>query len=129
MSDEVGNDARSLLLAVALTAALGVGLVVYAGFLVAQWLVETPAEPVNASLIIAFCLAWGAGIVACARGLSKRRRWARGPVITSALILFTVGWLLATGRGLEVWFGWLVVVLTVGTVVSLLRPAVAQALR
>ena len=65
----------------------------------------------------------------CAGGLRRRQRWARAPIVTSALVLVTVGWLLASGRGPEVWFGGLVVGLAVACLVALLRPTLSAALR
>ena len=89
----------------ALSVAVGVGLIVYGLFLAVQWLRDEPAEPLNAGLIIGFSVGWGLALLACAQGLRRRRRWARAPIITSALMLVTVGWLLASGHGPEVWFG------------------------
>jgi len=114
--------------AAALTAVIAAGLLSYAVFLGVQWVREAPAEPLNAGLIIAFSTLWGVGLLGCARGLLDRRRWARAPALTSALLLLAVGWLLATGSGLEVVFGWFVLALAVAGLVALGRPALGNAL-
>ncbi len=116
-------------LAVAATASVAGGLFAYAGFLIVEWILDPPAEPLNAALIILFSAGWGFGLLTCARGLSRRQRWARSPVLTSDLVLLAVGWALASGQGGEVWIGWVVVILTVACLASLLRPGVGQALR
>jgi hypothetical protein len=109
--------------AVITTASIGVGLVVYAVFVAGQWIRQDAAEPVNAGLLLAFSALWGVGLLVCARGLARRQRWARAPVVTSALLLVTVGWLLATGTGPEVGFGWLVLVVSVMCLVTVLASA------
>ncbi len=120
---------RAVVVAAALAVVVAAGLIRYGVFLVVQWFRDEPAQPLNAALIIGFSVGWGVALLACARGLRNRRRWARAPVITSDLVLVTVGWLLASGQGLEVGFGALVLALAVGSLVSLLRPTLADALR
>lgn len=115
--------------AAGLTAVIAAGLLSYAVFLGIEWVRDAPSDPVNAALVIAFSALWGVGLLACARGLLDRRRWARAPAVTSALLLLTVGWLLATGHGPEVVAGWVVLILTVACLVALLRPTVGHALR
>lgn len=122
-------ERRAVALAHALSVAIGAGLILYGLFLAVQWLRDEPAEPVNAGLIIGFSAVWGIALLACAQGLRRRRRWARAPIITSALLLVTVGWLLASGHGPEVWFGALILALAVACLVSLLRPTLSSALR
>jgi hypothetical protein len=114
--------------AAALTLVLAAALVGYAVFVCAEWFRETPAEPLNAGLIIGFSLLWGLSLVFCARGLLDGRRWARAPALTSALMLLAIGWLLVHGHGTEVGFGWAVLVLAVTATVALGRPAVGAEL-
>lgn len=114
--------------AAVLTAVIAAGLLSYAVFLAVQWLRQAPAEPLNAGLIIAFSILWGVGLLVCVRGLLDRRRWARAPALTSALMLLAVGWLLATGSGLEVVFGWFVLALAIAGLVALMRPTLGNAL-
>ncbi|HYN75795.1 MAG TPA: hypothetical protein VEV13_06320 [Candidatus Limnocylindria bacterium] len=111
------------------TGLLGLGLLAYALFLLVQWVGETPSDQLSAALIVGLSAGWGAAMLVCARGLRQRHRWARAPVITSALVLLAVGWLLASGRGPEVAFGWVVVVVCVGCLATLLRPTLGRALR
>jgi hypothetical protein len=122
------SEERAVTVAATLTAVIAAGLLSYAVFLGVEWLREAPAEPLNAGLIIGFSALWGVGLLGCARGLLDRRRWARAPALTSALMLLAVGWLLATGSGPEVGFGWLVLALAIAGVVALMRPALGRAL-
>ena len=116
-------------LAAGLTAVIAAGLVSYAVFLCVEWFHETPAEPLNAGLIIGFSLLWGLALLGCARGLLDRRRWARAPALTSALMLLAIGWLLIHGDGTGVALGWVVLVIAVSAVLALGRPTVGTALR
>jgi hypothetical protein len=120
---------RAITAAAALTAVIAAGLVSYAVFLCVEWFRETPAEPLNAGLIIGFSLLWGLALVFCARGLLDRRRWSRAPALTSALMLLAIGWLLVHGHGTEVVFGWVVLLIAVSAVVALGRPTLGTALR
>lgn len=40
----------------------------------------------------AFFFAYGAGLLLCARGLSRRQSWARSPVVLAQLIQLGVAW-------------------------------------
>ncbi len=108
---------------------MGLGLLAYAVFVAWQWISQVAAEPLNAGLIIGFSLVWGLVLLGCARGLLRRRRWARAPLVTSLLLLLTVGWLLATGTGAEVGFGWVILVVSGCGSVALLTPAVGRELQ
>jgi hypothetical protein len=107
---------------------MGLGLVAYAVFVALQWISQVPAEPLNAGLIVAFSLLWGIVLLACSRALLRRRRWARAPLVTSLLLLLTVGWLLATGTGAEVGFGWAILGVSGCGTVALLTPSVGREL-
>ena len=127
-TDGAGHRPQVLILSVVLTAVLGAALVGYALFVGLQWLGQRPDEPVNAALLIILAAGWGISLLACARGLHRRRRWSRAPVVTSVLLLSTVGWLLASGHGLEVIFGWVLLAVCVADLIAVLTPTVGALL-
>ncbi|MPZ96930.1 MAG: hypothetical protein GEU96_18975 [Propionibacteriales bacterium] len=44
-----------------------------------------------------FFVACAAGLLACVRGLLRRRSWARGPVVFAQLVQLGVGWSFTSG--------------------------------
>lgn len=45
-----------------------------------------------------FLVAYGVGLIVCARGLNRVRPWARGPVLMAQLIWLGIAWFLRTGN-------------------------------
>lgn len=78
-----------LLAAASLVAVEGLFLLGYAVLEVAS--VDADRVAVAATTGI-FFLASGAGLLLCARGLSRRRSWARSPVVLAQLIQLGVAW-------------------------------------
>ena len=73
-----------------------------------------------------FFLAYGAGLAACAWGMSTRRPWSRGPVLLAQLIWLGLAWNFRTGSTLPVAIG---LVVTAGVVLAgLLHPRSIDAL-
>ena len=73
------------------------------------------------------CCGWAAGLLLCARGLLRRRRWARAPLVITDLLLLAVGVPLVQGAGAR-WAGVLLVVGAVVGLLSVLSPAVTAEL-
>lgn len=78
-----------LLVAASLVAVEGLLLLGYAVLEVAS--VDRDRVAVAATTGV-FFLAYGAGLLVCARGLSRRRSWARSPVVLAQLIQLGVAW-------------------------------------
>lgn len=73
-----------------------------------------------------FFLAYGAGLVVCAWGMSRVRPWSRGPVLLAQLIWLGLAWNFRTGDTLPVAIG--LAVLAVLVLVGLLHPRSINAL-
>ena len=78
-----------LLVAASLVAVEGLLLLGYAVLEVAS--VDSDRVAVAATTGL-FFLAYGAGLLVCARGLSRRQSWARSPVVLAQLIQLGVAW-------------------------------------
>jgi hypothetical protein len=118
-----GTPPATLLAAVVLTGAAGLSLVAYGIFLAVQWLTKPPERPVGAALLVVLSVGWGLGVLACAVGLLRRRRWAVAPAVTSALLLVTVGWLVAGSGGVGTVLGWVLVALASGCLATAVGAA------
>jgi hypothetical protein len=73
---------------VALQGLVGVGIGV---FFIIGGVTLGPDDPADAAMIGGMTLAMAAGLLASARGLTRRRRWARAPVLVWQLIMLGVG--------------------------------------
>ena len=97
---------------------LGVGVSVVVGSDSGRMLLDVTAT--------VFFVALGAGLLLCARGLLRVRRWARAPVVLAQLIQVLVAWSFLSGETT------LVAVLLAGVavvvLVAVLSPAATRAL-
>jgi peptidoglycan/LPS O-acetylase OafA/YrhL len=109
--------AASLVAAEAL-ALLGVGASVVVG-----------SDPGRLALDITttvFFLLYGVGLLVCARGLLRRRRWARAPVVLAQLIQALVAWSFYPGQ--TRWLALLLAGTAVVALVAVLSPPATRAL-
>ena len=107
----------------------GSALVLYAAFELEQALTQSADSAAGAALVIGSFLAWGVGVLLAARGLSRRRRWARSPLLMTYLLLFAVGWALVHGTGLAVAVGVVAFAVAAVGIVVMLAPSVGAALQ
>ncbi|MET3960779.1 hypothetical protein ABIE44_000713 [Marmoricola sp. OAE513] len=127
MEAETSPDPRQapvpLRVAAAVVALEGVFAVVFGAV---EAFATTSERAVMGATTSLFFVAFGAGIVLCAWGLSKVRSWARGPVMLAQLMSLGLAW---NFRGGETW--WISVVLAVPAVIGLvgmLHPETVAAL-
>ena len=111
-----------LLVAAALVAVEGLLLLGYAVLEVASVHEDRVAVALTTG---AFFLAYGAGLVLCAVGLTRRSSWARSPVVLAQLIQLGVAWSFWGGDTTPVAIGVAVVALVV--LVGVFHPASRQA--
>jgi hypothetical protein len=115
-----------LVVLVGLVAAQGVGLAGLAVFFLVELVVSIPLSVPRAVMAALLTLLAGLGLLAVARGLLHRRRWARAPALVTQLIVLPVGAGLVQGGR---WYvgvpliGW-----AFGVLVLLFTPAVSDAL-
>jgi hypothetical protein len=115
-----------LVVLAALVAAQGVGLAGLAVFFVVELVVSTPLSVPRAVMAALLTLVAGLGLLAVARGLHRRRRWARAPALVTQLLALPVGAGLVQGGR---WYvgvpliGW-----ALGVLILLFAPAVSDAL-
>jgi hypothetical protein len=115
-----------LLVLVALAAAQGIGLAALAVFFLVELVVSTPLSVPRAVMAALLTLLAGLGLLAVARGLHRRRRWARAPALVTQLLVVPVGAGLVQGGR---WYvgvpliGW-----ALGVLILLFAPAVSDAL-
>lgn len=112
-----------LLVAAVLVALEGVGAVVFG---VAEAL-HTDAERIAVgATTTAFFLAYGIGMLVCARGLTRLGSWARGPVLIVQLISLGLAW---NFRGGDTWPAAVALAVpAVVVLVGMLHPATIAAL-
>jgi hypothetical protein len=115
-----------LVVLVALVAAQGIGLAGLAVFFLVELVVSTPLSVPRAVTAALLTLLAGLGLLTVARGLHRRRRWARAPALVTQLLVLPVGAGLVQGGR---WYvgvpliGW-----ALGILVLLFTPAVSEAL-
>jgi hypothetical protein len=111
---------------VALVAGQGVGLAGLAVFLLVELVVATPLSALRAVMAALLTLVAGLGLIAVARGLRRRRRWARAPALVTQLLVLPVGaGLVQSGR----WYVGMPLILWALAVLALLfTPAVGEVL-
>lgn len=83
------SNPAPLLVAASLVAVEGLLLLGYAVLEVASTDSDRMAVGVTTSL---FFLLYGAGLLLCAWGLTRRQSWARSPVVAAQLIQLAVAW-------------------------------------
>lgn len=88
-----------VLLAGGLVLAECIALVVAAGWEAVASVTGVPDDPATAWVAVALGMLAAAGLLLVARGLARRRRWARSPALVTQLLLLPVGVsLLQSGR-------------------------------
>jgi hypothetical protein len=73
-----------------------------------------------------FFLLYGCGLLVCARGLLRRRRWARAPVVLAQLIQVLVAWSFFAGE--TRWLALLLAGTAVAVLGAVLSPPATRAL-
>ncbi len=103
-------------------AAAGVGT----GYLLYEDITSTATDVRAAILVTLYALALAGALGGLAYALSRRRPWARGPVVAIQLLFLPVGYYLATGG--QPWLG--IPIALVGLVVAglLVTPSSTKAL-
>jgi hypothetical protein len=119
----------ALKIGLALAGFTALGLLTYAGFVLEQAATQAADSDAGATVVVGSVLFWAAGVILAARGLLRRRRWARSPLLMTYLLLLAVGWALVHGTGPGIGIGAAILVLAVGGVVVTLAPSVGAALR
>jgi hypothetical protein len=116
----------ALVALVALVAAQGLGLAGLAVFFLVELAVATPLSAPRAIMAALLTLLGGLGLLAVARGLLRRRRWARAPALVTQLLVLPVGWgLIQGGR----WYvGAPLILWALAVLVLLFTPAVGEVL-
>lgn len=114
---------RPLLLAAVLTALEGV---FFLGYAVLEVALTATDRLLMAGTTALFFAAYGAGLVACAWGVSGRRAWARSPILLAQLIQLAIAWQFV-GDGTTV-VAVVLAVLAVVVIGGLLAPASTAAL-
>ena len=81
---------RALTLGVVLAAVTAVGLLAYAVFVLEQAATQSADSDAGAAVVIGSVLIWLVVVTLAARGLLRRRRWARSPLVMTYLLLLAV---------------------------------------
>jgi hypothetical protein len=115
--------------AIMLGLATGSALILYALFELQQALTQSADSAAGAALVIASFLGWGLGVLLATRGLVRRSRWARSPLVMTYLLLLAVGWALFQGTGMAVAVGLLSFAVALVGLFLMLTPSVGDALR
>jgi hypothetical protein len=87
----------TLLAAAALVALEALGLLAAAVFFVVELGVADADDPVRATTAAALTLLCAVGLGLVARGIFRRRRWARAPALVTNLLVLPVGYDLTRG--------------------------------
>lgn len=120
---------RALTIALVLAGLTALGLLAYVGFVLEQAATQTADSDAGAAVIVSSVLFWATGVVLAARGLVRRRRWARSPLVMTYLLLLAVGWALVHGTGPGIGIGVGILVLAVAGLVVTLAPSLGTTLR
>jgi len=124
----VRDRSRALTFGVVLAAITAVGLLGYAVFVLEQAATQSADSDAGAAVVIGSVIVWIVVVALAARGLQRRRRWARSPLVMTYLLLLAVGWDLVHGTVLSVIIGVGVFVVAVAGLCVMLSPPVGQAL-
>ena len=117
----------TLPLAALIVAVQGLAVLTLGFALLVNSVVGNPDSLVGAIFIGVLAAMGGAGLLLCAWGLRRRRRWSRSPALVWQLLMIPVGWYQVQG-GLR-WLGLSLVGVSALGAVLLLVPATTQALQ
>ena len=117
----------TLPLAALIVAVQGLAVLTLGFALLVNSVVGNPDSLVGAIFIGMLAAMGGAGLLLCAWGLRRRRRWSRSPALVWQLLMIPVGWYQVQG-GLR-WLGLSLVGVSALGALLLLVPATTQALQ
>jgi peptidoglycan/LPS O-acetylase OafA/YrhL len=117
----------TLPLAALIVAVQGLAVLALGFALLVNSVVGNPDSLVGAIFIGVLAAMGGAGLLLCAWGLRRRRRWSRSPALVWQLLMIPVGWYQVQG-GLR-WLGLSLVGVSALGALLLLVPATTQALQ
>ena len=117
----------TLPLAALIVAVQGLAVLTLGFALLANSVVGNPDSLVGAIFIGVLAAMGGAGLLLCAWGLRRRRRWSRSPALVWQLLMIPVGWYQVQG-GLR-WLGLSLVGVSALGALLLLVPATTLALQ
>jgi len=117
----------TLPLAALIVAVQGLAVLTLGFALLVNSVVGNPDSLVGAIFIGVLAAMGGAGLLLCAWGLRRRRRWSRSPALVWQLLMIPVGWYQVQG-GLR-WLGLSLVGVSALGAFLLLVPATTQALQ
>jgi hypothetical protein len=117
----------TLPLAALIVAVQGLAVLTLGFALLMNSVVGNPDSLVGAIFIGVLAAMGGAGLLLCAWGLRRRRRWSRSPALVWQLLMIPVGWYQVQG-GLR-WLGLSLVGVSALGALLLLVPATTQALQ
>lgn len=117
----------TLPLAALIVAVQGLAVLTLGFALLVNSVVGNPDNLVGAIFIGVLAAMGGAGLLLCAWGLRRRRRWSRSPALVWQLLMIPVGWYQVQG-GLR-WLGLSLVGVSALGALLLLVPATTQALQ
>ena len=117
----------TLPLAALIVAVQGLAVLTLGFALLVNSVVGNPDSLVGAIFICVLAAMGGAGLLLCAWGLRRRRRWSRSPALVWQLLMIPVGWYQVQG-GLR-WLGLSLVGVSALGALLLLVPATTQALQ
>jgi hypothetical protein len=114
-------------LAAGLALAQAAGFVAFGVVLVVQAARGDRSSVVNVGLLIGLLLGWAAALGFAARGLRRRQRWSRTPLVVSQVLLLAVGVPLVQGSSAR-WEGIALVTSSAVALLALLSRAVTAEL-
>jgi len=117
----------TLPLAALIVAVQGLAVLTLGFALLVNSVVGNPDSLVGAIFIGVLAAMGGAGLLLCAWGLRRRRRWSRSPALVWQLLMIPVGWYQVQG-GLR-WLGLSLVGVSALGALLLLVPATTQELQ
>jgi peptidoglycan/LPS O-acetylase OafA/YrhL len=110
-----------------IVAVQGLAMLTLGFALLVSSVVGEPDSFVGAILIGVLAAMGGGGLLLCAWGLRRRRRWSRSPALVWQLLMIPVGWYQVQG-GMQ-WLGASLVAVSALGALLLLLPATTQALQ
>lgn len=114
-------------LAALIVAVQGLAILTLGFALLVSSVVGSPDSLAGAIFIGVLAVMGGAGLLLCAWGLRRRRRWSRSPALVWQLLMIPVGWYQVQG-GMR-WLGVSLVAVSAVGAVLLVVPATTQALQ